>query len=134
LLREVLGWRAAEVADLLARSVPSVNSALQRARATLAERDLEPAEPEVPLAEADRELLGRYVDAFERYDVQKLTALAIEDATLPPWLRRHARPHGRWYADGVVRRPSAVVPRPRNRTAQSVLVAGRRRCVPIVAG
>ena len=90
LLAEVLGWSAAEVAESLDMSVAAVNSALQRARATLATRD--PADAGAPLSEAQSGLLARYVEAFERYDVDALTALLCEDATLsmPPytlWLR-----------------------------------------------
>jgi RNA polymerase sigma-70 factor, ECF subfamily len=90
LLTEVLGWPAAEVARTLATTVPAVNSALQRARATLAAYDLKP-QP-AALGEAQSRLLERYVRAFERYDVDELAALLCEDATLsmPPytlWLR-----------------------------------------------
>ncbi|GAB3598363.1 sigma-70 family RNA polymerase sigma factor [Angustibacter peucedani] len=88
-LREVLAWQASEVAELLDTTVASVNSALQRARATLAERqaDEDTAAPLPPLSEADEELLARYVDAFERYDMTALTALIKEDATqsMPPY-------------------------------------------------
>lgn len=92
LLAEVLGWSAAEVADSLDMSVAAVNSALQRARATLASRDLGAGHG--PLSDAQSTLLDRYVDAFERYDVNALTALLHQDATLsmPPyslWLRGH---------------------------------------------
>ena len=91
ILREVLRWKAAEVAELLETSVASVNSALQRARATLEASDVSARTP----ASVDDErpaLLARYVDAFERYDMDALTALLHEDATLsmPPydlWLR-----------------------------------------------
>ena len=91
ILREVLKWRASEVAELLDTSVPSVNSALQRARATLAARpvDVDAAEP----ADADQQaLIARYVDAFERYDVSELVTLLRDDAimSMPPfplWLR-----------------------------------------------
>ncbi|MEV0591894.1 sigma-70 family RNA polymerase sigma factor [Nonomuraea cavernae] len=88
ILRDVLRWSAAEVAGLLGGSVAAVNSALQRARATL------PASPE-PRQEVDERLLARYVDAFERYDVDVLVSLLHEDATMsmPPfawWLRGRA--------------------------------------------
>src|SRR4051794_22164819 len=87
ILREVLAFSAAEVAELLDTPGASANSALQRARATIRRPD--PAEP--PAAE-HRDLLARYVDAFERYDIAALTALLHEDATtsMPPftwWLR-----------------------------------------------
>ena len=92
LLVEVLGWSAAEVAESLDMSVAAVNSALQRARATLASRGQKL--PVASLPEDQAMLLNRYVDAFERYDVTALTALLHEDATLsmPPyslWLRGH---------------------------------------------
>ncbi|MFI9554125.1 RNA polymerase subunit sigma-70 [Nonomuraea endophytica] len=80
ILRDVLAWSAAEVADLLETSVAAVNSALQRARATL------PATAE-PRLEVDEDLLARYVDAFERFDVDTLVALTHEDAveSMPPF-------------------------------------------------
>lgn len=94
ILREVLAWRASEVAELLDTTVASVNSALQRARATLAERGDAGAEGAVsdPLDEEQQKLLERYVKAFEGYDMTALTALLHEDAvmTMPPfdlWLR-----------------------------------------------
>jgi len=92
LLVEVLGWSAAEVSASLEMSVPAVNSALQRARATLASRGQ--TMPLRPLADEQSVLLDRYVDAFERYDVDALTRLLHEDATLsmPPyslWLQGH---------------------------------------------
>ncbi len=90
ILREVLRWRASEVAELLDTSVPSVNSSLQRARATLAAGPGEAAAQGEVDAE-QQELLARYCDAFERYDVEALVALLHEDATftMPPhplWL------------------------------------------------
>ena len=90
LLTEVLGWAAAEVAESLGTSVAAVNSALQRARATLSTRDLEAAR--APLPDVQVSLLDRYVDAFERYDMDAFAALLHEDATLsmPPyslWLK-----------------------------------------------
>jgi RNA polymerase sigma-70 factor (ECF subfamily) len=93
ILREVLAWKASEVAELLGTTVASVNSALQRARATLAERDGArtgaAAEGAVsdPLDEEQQKLLERYVAAFEGYDMTALTALLHEDAvmTMPPF-------------------------------------------------
>ncbi|WP_329053056.1 sigma-70 family RNA polymerase sigma factor [Streptomyces violaceus] len=89
ILREVLAWKASEVAELLDTSVASVNSALQRARATLAERQEPGADAVVsdPLDEDQRKLLDRYVAAFEGYDMTALTALLHEDAvmTMPPF-------------------------------------------------
>jgi RNA polymerase sigma-70 factor, ECF subfamily len=92
LLREVLRWRASEVAELLDTTVASVNSALQRARATLAEHGGALSGGPVVLDEEAQDLLARYVDAFERYDLDTLTALLHEDAimSMPPyelWLR-----------------------------------------------
>ena len=90
LLREVLRWKAEEVAELLDTTVASVNSALQRARATMAQNGgrLEPQ----PLDDDTSELLARYVDTFERYDIDGFVRLLREDATqhMPPfemWLR-----------------------------------------------
>ncbi|CAM5660374.1 DNA-directed RNA polymerase sigma-70 factor OS=Streptomyces fumanus OX=67302 GN=GCM10018772_42460 PE=3 SV=1 [Streptomyces fumanus] len=89
ILREVLAWRASEVAELLGTSVASVNSALQRARATLAERADQDRAGAVsdPLDEQQQRLLERYVAAFEGYDMTALTALLHEDAvmTMPPF-------------------------------------------------
>ena len=65
ILCEVLRWKASEVAELLETSVASVNSALQRARATLDAATLGRPTPAPALDEADRELLARYVEAFE---------------------------------------------------------------------
>ncbi len=88
ILREALRLEASEVAELLETSVASVNSALQRARATLAARDIEALDPSpAALAPADRALLERYLDAFQRYDMTALTDLIREDATqsMPPY-------------------------------------------------
>jgi RNA polymerase sigma-70 factor, ECF subfamily len=94
ILREVLAWRAAEVAELLDTTVASVNSALQRARATLDAIDLSATDALDPTDDQQRALLRRYVDAFERYDMDALTSLLHEDATwsMPPyelWLQSH---------------------------------------------
>src|SRR5207302_5717907 len=80
ILREVLRWEASEVAELLDTSVASVNSALQRARATLAESKLTTTDAPPPLSDEDRAMLERYVAAFERYDIKALTSLIREDA------------------------------------------------------
>jgi RNA polymerase sigma-70 factor, ECF subfamily len=84
-LCEVLRWQAAEVAELLDTSVPAVNSALQRARATLATLDTGPSHPAMDASQ--RELLSRYVDAFERFDVDELVGLLHKDAvqSMPPY-------------------------------------------------
>ena len=86
ILRDVLAWPAANVAALLDSSVGSVNSALQRARATLSARPPRP-EGAAKLTESDRELLARYVDAFQRYDIKALVTLLHEDAiqSMPPF-------------------------------------------------
>jgi RNA polymerase sigma-70 factor, ECF subfamily len=115
ILREVLGWSAAEVAGLLETSVPSVNSALQRARATMASRDVAEADPAAPDDPAQRELLARYVDAFQRYDMDALTALIHEDATqsMPPydlWLAGREAVLGWWVGPGAACRGSVLVP------------------------
>jgi RNA polymerase sigma-70 factor, ECF subfamily len=92
ILRDVLCWTAGEVATLLDASTAAVNSALQRARATVAGLGLDAVEPYRPSDPAQRKLLARYCDAFERYDVEALVALLREDAvmSMPPfawWLR-----------------------------------------------
>ena len=94
ILREVLRWKADEVAELLETTVASVNSALQRARSTIASSDPNQNQPTEPMDGARQALLARYVDAFERYDMDSLTALLHEDATwnMPPydlWLQTH---------------------------------------------
>ena len=115
ILCEVLRWQAAEVAELLDTSVASVNSALQRARATLASRaDGDPSPPR-PLDDADRALLERYVDAFERYDLDALTDLIHEDATqsMPPydlWLHGRKDMMSWWFGPGIGCQGSRVVP------------------------
>lgn len=84
-LCEVLAWPVREVAELLDASVPAINSALQRARATMAAAPS--TEPPAPLTPEQEALLDRYVDAFERYDMNALAALLHEDAiqTMPPY-------------------------------------------------
>jgi RNA polymerase sigma-70 factor (ECF subfamily) len=113
LLCEVLRWKAAEVAELLDTNVASVNSALQRARATLEASEINPSEP--ALDEPDRELLARYVQAFERYDMEALTSLIHEDATqsMPPfdlWLRGRDDIFAWWVGPGAGCRGSRVIP------------------------
>ena len=114
ILCEVLRWKASEVAELLDTSVPSVNSALQRARATLDAADLS-AEPTTQLDESSRALLARYVDAFEAYDIEALTSLIHEDATqsMPPfdlWLRGRDDIFEWWLGPGIGCRGSRVIP------------------------
>ena len=115
ILREVLRWQAAEVADLLETSVASVNSALQRARATLESSNLNAADAKPSVDKADAELLARYVDAFERYDMEALTSLIHEDATqsMPPydlWLRGREDIFAWWLGPGIGCRGSRVIP------------------------
>jgi len=113
ILREVLRWKADEVAQLLDTTVASVNSALQRARATLASVGGSP-EPR-PLDAEDRELLSRYVDAFERYDIDAFVRLLHDDATqhMPPyemWLRGPADIGAWMLGPGSGCRGSVLVP------------------------
>ncbi len=115
ILREVLRWKATEVAELLDTTVVSVNSALQRARATLSENDLTASDSLQPDDEEQRKLLARYVDAFERYDLDALTSILHEDATLsmPPfalWLRGHAEIRAWFLGKGIGCRGSRLVP------------------------
>jgi RNA polymerase sigma-70 factor (ECF subfamily) len=122
ILRDVLAWRSAEVADLLETTPAAVNSALQRARAQLstvaaAEEDVgEPSESE------QRDLLDRYVAAFERADVPALTALLRQDAIMemPPWLHwmRGREAVARFLSAILARRPPGawrLVPTAANR-------------------
>jgi RNA polymerase sigma-70 factor (ECF subfamily) len=111
ILCEVLRWQASEVAELLETSVASVNSALQRARATLEKADLS-----APATEpVDEELLQRFVAAFEAYDVDALTALMKEDAiqSMPPydlWLRGRDNILTWWFGPGIGCKGSRVIP------------------------
>jgi RNA polymerase sigma-70 factor (ECF subfamily) len=94
ILREVLRWKADEVAELLDTSVASVNSALQRARSSLGSRDVHAAVQVDKMDDDHKALLARYVDAFERYDMVSLTSVLHEDAmwNMPPydlWLQTH---------------------------------------------
>ena len=114
ILREVLRWKADEVAELLGTTTASVNSALQRARATLSTAQLREAEPQ-PMDDAQRALLTRYVDAFERYDMDSLTALLHEDATwnMPPydlWLQTHLDIRKWCLGPGIGCRGSRLIP------------------------
>jgi RNA polymerase sigma-70 factor, ECF subfamily len=84
ILRDVLRWKAAEVAELLDTTVASVNSALQRARSTLAVRRSSPTDPYRPEDVPERELLARYLDAFERYDLELLNSILREDVRRAP--------------------------------------------------
>jgi RNA polymerase sigma-70 factor (ECF subfamily) len=113
ILSEVLRWKASEVAELLDTTVASVTSALQRARATLEEREVGDASDE--LGEEERDLLGRYVAAFEAYDMEALTALIHEDATqsMPPfdlWLSGRKDMFAWWWGPGIGCQGSRVLP------------------------
>ena len=115
ILFEVLRWKASEVAELLDTSVASVNSALQRARATLEESDLTLTDASPSVDEADTELLSRYVAAFEAYDMEALTSLIQEDATqsMPPydmWLRGRDDIFAWWFGPGIGCKGSRVIP------------------------
>src|SRR5206468_10105700 len=113
ILCEVLRWKASEVAELLETSVASVNSALQRARATL-ETANATATDAAALDEPDRELLDRYVAAFEAYDIDLLTSLIAEDATqsMPPydlWLTGRDDIFTWWFGPGLGCKGSRVL-------------------------
>jgi len=113
ILCEVLQWQASEVAELLDTSVASVNSALQRARATL--QAAKPAPADAALSDANRELLDRYVKAFEAYDMNALTALIHEDAvqSMPPydmWLAGRDDIFTWWLGPGIGCKGSRVIP------------------------
>jgi RNA polymerase sigma-70 factor (ECF subfamily) len=115
ILCEVLRWKASEVSELLETSVASVNSALQRARSTLEGTELEVSTTTPSLDKADSELLARYVEAFERYDIDALTSLIHEDATqsMPPydlWLRGRDDIFDWWTGPGNGCRGSKVIP------------------------
>ncbi|MDP9308185.1 MAG: sigma-70 family RNA polymerase sigma factor, partial [Actinomycetota bacterium] len=114
ILCEVLRWKAAEVAELLDTSVASVNSALQRARATLDSAEVG-TDPTAQLDDDARELLTRYVEAFEAYDMEALTSLIHEDATqsMPPydlWLSGRDNIFEWWLGPGIGCKGSRVIP------------------------
>ena len=116
ILREVLCWPAADVAELLDTTVASVNSALQRARATLGSADTEAAGgSSQQLDAAGRELLARYVQAFERYDIDALVELLHHDASIsmPPiamWLRGVDELRGWYLGYGIGCKGSRLLP------------------------
>src|SRR5215472_48191 len=112
ILCEVLRWQASEAAELLETSVASVNSALQRARATLGAAD---TTAPVELDDDDRALLERYVAAFEDYDIDRLTDLLHEDAiqSMPPyslWLQGRDDIFTWWFGPGIGCKGSKLVP------------------------
>ena len=111
ILCEVLKWQASEAAELLDTSVASVNSALQRARATLASARIE----DVDTPNVDADLLERYVAAFEAYDIERLTELLREDAiqSMPPfdlWLSGRDDIFTWWLGPGIACKGSRVIP------------------------
>ena len=115
ILCEVLRWKATEVSELLGTSVASVNSALQRARATLDASNVSAADTSPSVDQADAALLERYVAAFERYDMDALTSLIHEDATqsMPPyelWLSGRDDILRWWVGPGAGCRGSRVIP------------------------
>jgi RNA polymerase sigma-70 factor (ECF subfamily) len=115
ILCEVLRWKAKEVAELLDTSVASVNSALQRARETLEASGVSSNDPVPPMDEARQELLARYVQAFERYDLSALTALIKEDArqSMPPydlWLQGRDDILTWWFGPGIGCCGSRLIP------------------------
>jgi RNA polymerase sigma-70 factor, ECF subfamily len=115
ILCEVLRWQATEVAELLETSVASVNSALQRARATMESVGVTAVDASPHLDEENTALLQRYVEAFERYDIEALTALIQEDAlqSMPPfdmWLRGRDDILTWWFGPGIGCRGSRVIP------------------------
>jgi RNA polymerase sigma-70 factor (ECF subfamily) len=115
ILCEVLHWKAAEAAELLETSVSSINSALQRARVTLADGADASATRVADLGPADQAFLARYVAAFERYDMEALASLIHEDATqsMPPydlWLSGRDDIFKWWVGPGNGCRGSRVIP------------------------
>jgi RNA polymerase sigma-70 factor (ECF subfamily) len=120
ILCEVLRWQATEVAELLDTSVASVNSALQRARATMATLETERLDPSV--GPEQQEVLARYVDAFERYDIQALVGLLRDDVVLsmPPfdlWLVGPDDLAGWFLGEGIVCKNGRLIPLQVNGTA-----------------
>jgi RNA polymerase sigma-70 factor (ECF subfamily) len=117
ILCEVLRWKASEVADLLETSVASVNSALQRARATLEQSGVTSNDVVPVMDETQQDLLARYVDAFQRYDMDALTSLIQEDAqqSMPPydmWLAGRDDIFKWWLGPGIGCKNSRVIPAP----------------------
>lgn len=115
ILREVLRWQATEVAELLDTTVASVNSALQRARATVEASNIADTDPIESMDEEQQALLARYVDAFERYDMDSLTDLLRKDASwnMPPyalWLQGHTDIVAWCLGQGAACRGSRLVP------------------------
>jgi RNA polymerase sigma-70 factor (ECF subfamily) len=116
IMRDVLGWDVPEIAELLATTVAAVNSALQRARATLARTSptLTLIAPPPTLSDADRHLVEAYALAFERYDLEALTTLIRKDArqSMPPydlWLAGRDDIFAWWWGPGIACRGSRLI-------------------------
>lgn len=114
LMHDVLRWEATEIALLLDTSTAAINSGLQRARATLARANCSATDPTPPLSSAERDLLERYVSAFERYDFEALTSLIRDDAiqSMPPydlWLRGRDAMFAWWTGPGSACRGSRLL-------------------------
>ena len=114
ILCEVLRWQASEVADLLETSVASVNSALQRARATIAENEPKESDSFRPMDERQQVLLAQFVDAFERYDLDLLTTLLHEDVvqSMPPfdlWIKHPDQIRQWWEGPGAACKGSRII-------------------------
>ena len=117
ILCEVLRWKATEAAELLDTSVASINSALQRARATIDASAITEADATATIEAPQRELLDRYVEAFEAYDMDALTSLIREDAiqSMPPfdlWLTGRKDMFEWWVGPGIGCKDSRVLPAP----------------------
>ncbi|MGD9796463.1 MAG: sigma-70 family RNA polymerase sigma factor [Acidimicrobiia bacterium] len=120
ILCEVLQWQASEVAELLGASVASVNSALQRARAVMASKKTESLD--APVGADHQALLDEYVDAFERYDMDKLASLLRDDVimSMPPfdlWLEGPSDVIGWFVGHGIVCQHGKLIPVDVNGTA-----------------
>ena len=114
ILRDVLRWQASEVAELLETTVASVNSALQRAHATIADHDPKDTDAYRPMDEAQEALLAQFVDAFERYDLDLLTTLLHEDVvqSMPPfdlWISGPDAVRRWWEGPGAACKGSVIV-------------------------
>jgi RNA polymerase sigma-70 factor (ECF subfamily) len=130
ILRDVLGWRAAEVAELLGVSVIAVNSALQRARGQLQQAVPVADEIREPAGQADRTILSRYAAAIENADVAALVELLHEDATfemppIPTWFRGRDN-IGRFLGTKVLTRPGVFTAVPVTANGQPALAIYRR--------
>jgi RNA polymerase sigma-70 factor, ECF subfamily len=115
ILCEVLRWKATEAAELLETSVAGINSALQRARATLDEAGVSTTDPAPAMDAESRELLDRYVEAFQAYDIDLLTAVIREDAiqSMPPydlWLSGRDDVFAWFFGPGIGCSASRLVP------------------------